>query len=219
MRDEPAVLVELGDAVVGADAVGDIDVAGLVPRHIGRTGEAGSGDAGARRAPTLAAADPPPPPRRAAAAPPADQRAPHQQPAPPPAPAPPPPRRRVRPHANRFRLASEHEADAAIGIELHDLVGRDVDRPDVVLRIDAQANRGIEAIDVLAPFAHEVAVAIEHEQPRAAVRERAVVAERRVRMSGARVDVDLALRIGADAGHFADVDVLRASSAIDGTRS
>ena len=98
-------------------------------------------------------------------------------------------------------------------IELHDLVGRDVDRPDVVLRIDAQADRRVEAVDVLAPFADELAVAIEQEQPRAAVRERAVVAERRIGMAGARVDEDLALRIGADAGDFADVDVLRASSA------
>ena len=31
VRDELAVLVELGDAVVGADAVGDVDVAGACP--------------------------------------------------------------------------------------------------------------------------------------------------------------------------------------------
>ena len=119
------------------------------------------------------------------------------------------------PDADRFRLPTEHEPDAAIGIELHHLIGGDIDRPDVVLRIDAQADRRVEAVDVLAPFADEVAAAIEEEQPRAAVRERAVVAERRIGMAGARVDEDLALRVGADAGHFADVDVLRGLQQID----
>ena len=73
--DEAAVLVELGDAVVGADAVGDVDVAGRVPRHVGRTVEAGTGRA-------LAGLERPAPP------------APHRlarAPGPAPAPARPPP--------------------------------------------------------------------------------------------------------------------------------
>ena len=118
-----------------------------------------------------------------------------------------------RPHADRFRLAPEHQRDAALGVELHDLVGALVDRPDVVLRIDAQAERGVEAVDVLAPLAHELAAGVELEQARAVAVERAVVAERGVGMPGARVDEDLALRIGADAADFADEDVVRASSA------
>ena len=66
-------------------------------------------------------------------------------------------RRRRRTHGDRFRLAAEHQRDAALGVELHDLVGADVDRPDVVLRIDAQADRGVEAVDVLPELAHELA--------------------------------------------------------------
>ena len=121
-----------------------------------------------------------------------------------------PRRRRLRrPHGDRFRLSAEHERDAPLGIELHDLVGRRVDRPDVVLRIDAQADRRVEAVDVLPELAHELAVRIELEQPRSAARERAVVAERRVGMAGARVDEDLSLRIRADAADFADEDVGR----------
>ena len=42
LREEAAVLVELGDAVVRADAVGDVDVAGAIPRDVGRTAEAGT---------------------------------------------------------------------------------------------------------------------------------------------------------------------------------
>ena len=44
---EVAVLVELGDAVVGAEAVGDVDVAGAIPVDIRRPVEAVAVDAGA----------------------------------------------------------------------------------------------------------------------------------------------------------------------------
>jgi hypothetical protein len=40
-------------------------------------------------------------------------------------------------NADRFRLSAEHEGDAPLGVELHDLVRGRVDRPDVVLQIDA----------------------------------------------------------------------------------
>ena len=114
-----------------------------------------------------------------------------------------------RPDVDGFRLPAEHERDAPVGVELHDLVRADVDRPDVVLRIDAQAVGGVEPVDVLPELAHELAVLIELEQPRAAAIERAVVAERRVGMAGPRVDEDLALGVGADAADLADVDVGR----------
>ena len=117
-------------------------------------------------------------------------------------------RRRTGADVDRFRLAAEHERHAPFGVELHDLVGALVDRPDVVLRIDAQPDRGVEAVDVLSELAHELAGRVELEQPRAVAIERPVVAERRVRMAGARVDEDLSLRIRSDAADFADEDVV-----------
>ena len=113
-----------------------------------------------------------------------------------------------RTHADRLGLSAEHEGDAAFGIELDHLAGGLVDGPHVVLRIDAQADRGVEAVDILSELAHELAGGIELEEPRAAARERAVVANRRVGMSRARVDEDLALGVGADAADFADEDVV-----------
>jgi hypothetical protein len=80
------------------------------------------------------------------------------------------------------------------------LVRRRIDRPDVVLRVDAQAERRVEAVDVLPEFAHELAVRIELKESRPTARERAIVAKRRVGMAGPCVDKNLALRIGADAG-------------------
>src|SRR4029434_5904127 len=47
---EVAVLVELGDAVVGAEAVGDVDVPGAIPGDVRRPVEAVAVDARARRA-------------------------------------------------------------------------------------------------------------------------------------------------------------------------
>ena len=41
----------------------------------------------------------------------------------------------------------------------------DIDRPHVVLRIDAQPDRGVEAVDVLTQLAHELAVLIELKEP------------------------------------------------------
>ena len=76
------------------------------------------------------------------------------------------------------------------------------------MRVDAQANGGVEAVDVLAEFAQELAAGIELEQARAAAIERPVVAERGIRMAGAMVDEDQALRIGADTADLADVNVV-----------
>ena len=61
--------------------------------------------------------------------------------------------------------ASQHQRDAPLRIELHDLAGGGIDGPDVVLRVDAEPDRGVEAVDVLPQLAHEPACAIELEQP------------------------------------------------------
>src|SRR5439155_13351329 len=125
------VLVELRDAVVGADAVRDVDVAGAIPGDVARTAERRSRNAGAR-GPAAAAT--------AFAAAPLGCRATSLGSA----------AARFttaagawlpRAHVDRFRLPAEHERDAAFRIELHDLRRRSIDRPDVVLRIDAQADR------------------------------------------------------------------------------
>ena len=126
-------------------------------------------------------------------------------------------RRRHRPPPGRTLIASgfrpSTRATRPSRVELDDLAGRLVDRPDVVLRIDPQTDRRVEAVDVLPQLALELAVPVELQQARAAARERAVVAERRVRMAGARVDEDLALRILPDAADFADEQSRAASSA------
>jgi hypothetical protein len=112
-------------------------------------------------------------------------------------------------HGDVFRFTAKHKRDPAGGVELQDLVRRGVNGPDVVLRIDAQTDGGIEAVDILSELADELSGLVELEQSRPAVHERPVVAKRRVGMAGARVDVDLTLRIRAHAGHFADVEVSR----------
>ena len=179
MREEAAVLVELRDAIVVADAVGDVDVAGAIPRDVCRTLEARTRNARARRPSSLATAataDHQPRPL----VPPAQRRT--TGAAPGAAPPDPPPAhhrpvrsgRRIRSHGNRFGLSAEDERDAAFGIELHDLIGRRVDRPHVVLRIDAQSDCCVEAVDVLADLAHELPARVELKQPRPATRERAM---------------------------------------------
>jgi hypothetical protein len=108
-----------------------------------------------------------------------------------------------------LRLAAEHEQNAPLRVELHDLAGAGVDRPDVVLRIDAKTERVIETVDVLAPLADELAAGVEEEKPRAVAVEGAIVAEGRVRMTRSRVNENLSARVAADAAHFADEDVVR----------
>ena len=109
---------------------------------------------------------------------------------------------------NRFRLPSEEKRDAALRIELHHHRGHLVDDPDVVLRIDANLRGEQEPVDSLADLARELPVAIELEQPRAAVRERTRRRQRHRRMAGARVDEDVAARIGRHAADFAEIDVV-----------
>ena len=224
LLDEVSVLVELRDPVRVAEAVRDVDVAGLVPTDVGRTIEGGAGRAGSRRrrlwttasaacsrsrrqraaavrcaaacarsgaaspvwCPTsfrsAASAS-----RRSACAGRCRRRAEdsrtHRAGG---------PRRGAGPDVDGFRFAAEHERDPAVRVELHHLAGADVDRPDVVLRIDADAVRRVEPVDVLAELADELAILIELEQAGAASIERAVVTQRRVGMSRPRVDEDLA---------------------------
>ena len=117
--------------------------------------------------------------------------------------------RQVR-HAHRLGLAAEDHLDPPVRVELDHLRRHLIDDPDVVLRIDAHLLRLQEPVDALADLAHELAGAIELEQPRAAVRRRsrdpAVVIDRR---AGPRVDEDVALRVRGHAGRFAQVDVRR----------
>ena len=71
-----------------------------------------------------------------------------------------------------------------------------------------------QAVDALADLADELAGLVELEQPRAAVRERRATCRAcSVRIAGARVDEDVALRIGRHAGRFAEVDVRPGTSA------
>src|SRR6185369_16729305 len=170
VREEAAVLVELGDAVVRADAVGAVDVALAIPGDIGRTAERRPGCAGARIAaaaasaatftttssgstatfiPTSAFTS-----RRGG--------------------------RLGRAHVDRFGLASEDERDPSGWIELDHLARGGVDRPHVVRGINAEADGGVEAVDILSELAHELSGAVEFKQPRSAVREGPIVAERGV---------------------------------------
>ena len=105
-------------------------------------------------------------------------------------------------------LRPSSRRDAALRIELHDHVGHLVDDPDVVLRIDADLRGEQEAVEALADLARELAVAIELEQPRSAMRERARRGHRDRRMAGARVDEDVAARIRRHAADFAEIDVV-----------
>src|SRR6187551_2126222 len=150
MRDEAAVLVELRDAIVGADAVGHVDVAGAIAGHVGRLTEARSGRAGAGRA-TSAAATARSTRRACACALRSSCRRLSGSTS----------RGLCGAHRDVFRLAAQYECDSACRVELQDLACRGVDRPDVVLRIHAQTNRGVEAVYILAEFAHELSGLVE----------------------------------------------------------
>ena len=141
---------------------------------------------------------------------------------PPPPPPPPPPaacraaarreKRRVRrgrrhagtgPQRDVLGLAAEHQLESSVGVELHDLVRSGVDDPHVVLRIDAHLLREVDRVDALSDLLHELAGLIELKQARAAVIERALVAERRHGVARSRVDEHVAARVGRDARHLA----------------
>ena len=100
-------------------------------------------------------------------------------------------------------FASEHHQVSSVGIELDDLVRARVHDPDVVLRIDAHLLREVDRVDALADLLDELAALIELKEPRAAVVEGALVAERGDGVAGPRVDEHVAARIGRDAGHLA----------------
>jgi hypothetical protein len=100
-------------------------------------------------------------------------------------------------------------------IEFDDHVGHLVDDPDIVLRIHAHLIGEHEAVAVLADLADESSVAIELEQLRAAMGEIARSSERNEGMAGARVDENVAARIGGDAAHFTEVNVIGRLQKID----
>src|SRR5438034_483721 len=58
------------------------------------------------------------------------------------------------PERDVLGLSSEHHLVAAVGVELHDLVGSGVDNPHVVLRIDAHLLGEVDGINTLADFLH-----------------------------------------------------------------
>jgi hypothetical protein len=64
------------------------------------------------------------------------------------------------------RPAADHHQHLAFGAELGDEVGPFVDSPDVVVLVDADRVRELEAVVALADLFDEVAVPIELEQPR-----------------------------------------------------
>ena len=87
-----------------------------------------------------------------------------------------------------------HHHDAPLGVELDDHVRPFVDGPDVVVRVDADGVRELEAVQALADLAHERAVLIELEQPRVAA---------------ARVHEHVPLGVGRDADAFAEIQMRR----------
>ena len=187
---EIGVLVEFRDAAVGAESVGDVHIARAIPGHIRRPVEAVARHADARHgiaAPAAAAST-----FRAGPA---------------------PGRRLCRrlsvgwhpwagSHANILRLAAKHELQPPVGVELHHHVRSGIDDPDVVLRIHAHLLREIHCVGALADFLDEFARLVELEEPRSAVIERALVAEGRHGVAGARVHEQMAFRVGRHAGHF-----------------
>src|SRR5262249_19976184 len=169
--DEVAVLVELRHprvAAVHRHAVGDVDVAGTIPGDVRRTHEAVAGNSGSWR------------PGRTGAGSAFPAAATLRCPAPFGA------RTRSagtddRPHADRLRLPAEHQLNASVRIEFDHVARSLIGDPDVVLRIDADRLREIEAVDADADLAHELAGLIELEEAGPGLVERPRRAERGVR--------------------------------------
>ncbi len=147
LGEEAPVLVELHDAVV-AVAVGDEDIALLIPADVGRAAE----DVLLRRLVRSG--------------------------------------RRRDDADDRGRTAAEHHQHLALGAELGDHVGPLVDRPDVVLRVDAHRMGELEAVVALADFLEEIAVLVELEEPR---------------VGAAMEHEDVPLRVGGDADRLAEI--------------
>src|SRR6266851_5392085 len=172
---EVALFGELRDAIVGAEPVSDVDVAGAIPRDVGRLAEAVARNAGSgSRGITASTA-------AATAAARFRSRAAGRQAA-------------ARRHAGAgperdvLRFSAEHQHQAPVRVELRHHVRSGIDDPDVVLRVDAYLLSEVDPVHALADLLHELAVLIELEQARATVIERPLVAERRHRMAGARED-------------------------------
>jgi hypothetical protein len=106
--------------------------------------------------------------------------------------------------ADRLRLAAHRHGNAAVGREFEDHVRSAIDNPDVVLRVDLDGLGEQERIDALADLAHELAVTVELEQARAAVREDARASRGGI-CAGASVHEDVALRGGGDPGDLAQI--------------
>ena len=180
--------VEFRDAGV-AESVGDKDVALRIPGDIGGSVEqiAGCARSGKRRGASSSA-------RTASSTGPR----PHHRPS-----------AAACANENRFRLAAQRHQHASVRRELDHQARQFIDHPDVVLRIDAHRFRHQESVRILADLAEVFAGWIELEQARAAVGEGARAPGGRVGVAGARVDVNVAFRIGRDAGRFAHIHAIR----------
>src|SRR5262245_45876610 len=220
--DELPVLVELRDAVVVAEAVGNIEIACRIPRNVGRTVEHvlltacsrrtsaaaatttfGVTSAATRAGPARAGTSGPrtPATRCTARRRTTSRRTTATG------------RRRRRRAAGgyvfRLRLAAEQHHEAPFCIEFHDGVRHLLNHPDVVLRIDLDLLGKQHCVGGLANLADVLSGLVESEHPRSAVSERPRGAERQRWMPGSRVHEGVAFRVCRDAGHFAEVEIGR----------
>ena len=99
-------------------------------------------------------------------------------------------------------LAAEHHHHAALGIELDDHVRAFIDGPEVVLRVDSDRVREGPGVQVVADFAHELAILIELKDLRGGG------SVRRAGGVATREHVNLALGIHGDPGGFTKVQIV-----------
>jgi len=116
--------------------------------------------------------------------------------------------RRLR-NVDGFGLAAEQHHDAAAaGIELHHHAAIGVDRPDIVLGIDAHSCRDQEAIKFIANLADIFAAGVEHQDLRPAMGEGARAAQRRGGLATGLIEKDFAFGVGCHAIGFSEIDIL-----------
>jgi hypothetical protein len=99
---------------------------------------------------------------------------------------------------DRLVLAAEHHRDEPLRVELHHHVRPFVDHPEVVVLVEPDGVREGEAVRVLAPLLHVVALFVELEELRR------LGAARRTDVAAARVDEEMFLRIDCHAFRFTD---------------
>jgi hypothetical protein len=168
-------------------AVGHENVAGGIPRDVRRSVECVTGTAGARGAATSSG-------RRPASCASFASRA---------------FRRRRLDHANvdRFRFSAHDHQHSSFRAELDDLTGRLIDRPYVVLWVDANPVRHQKTIDTLTNFSDVVPILVELEQTRSAMRDDARGSHHCRRVACPCVNEHVSFRVGRNTGGFAEVNL------------